>query len=149
MSVTWMTGCWLAVGVTVSPQEAPSTEGPPPQEVQAPPHRRPMIEREGKTLLWAAGNPNSENVAWFDVTGSQVDPAEFQRGVGRDTIPPVKDPEFARPDDPRLVAAQVTDETEVLGVVYDGIAKAYPMAVMDRQEVVNDQFGETPVAVLW
>ena len=26
----------------------------------APSHRRPMIEREGKTLLWAKGDPRSE-----------------------------------------------------------------------------------------
>ena len=37
----------------------------------------------------------------------------------------------------------------MLGVAIDGIARAYPVNVMDLHEVVNDRFGDKSYAVLW
>ncbi|MCH8969816.1 MAG: hypothetical protein IIA66_11950, partial [Planctomycetes bacterium] len=46
-----------------------------------------LKEQNGRTLLWAKGDPASEESQWFDVTNAPIDPAEFQYGIGKDTIP--------------------------------------------------------------
>lgn len=56
-------------------------------------------------------------------------------------------------DDPRFVAAGEADfmapEERVLGVVHDGVAKAYSLWHLDRHEIVNDRIGRYPIAVTW
>ena len=46
--------------------------------------------------------------------------------------------------DPRFPAL-----SRVVGVSVDGVDKAYPFEVLGEALVVNDELGETPVAVLW
>lgn len=111
-------------------------------------HERPIVERDGKRLLWAGEDPDG-TVHWFDVTDAEIDPTRFQYGIGRDTIAPIDDPIFVAPDDPRLAERGVTPNWSVLGVEIDGEARAYPVPVMSRHEVVNDRFGGEAFAVLW
>ena len=40
---------------------------------------RPIVERDGKLLLWARGNPNSDDAKWLDVTESLIDPRVCSR----------------------------------------------------------------------
>ena len=111
-------------------------------------HERPIVEQDGRTLLWANEDDAGE-VGWFDMTGSTIDPHRFQFGIGKDTIEPIDEPEFVPIEDPRLALRGVTLETEVLGVEIDGIARAYPVNIMSMHEIVNDDFGGKPYAVLW
>lgn len=106
-------------------------------------HHRPIVERDGRTWLWAGEDD------WFEVSNAPVDPTRFQFGIGRDTIPSIDEPEHVAPDDPRLEEAGVDGETAVLGVLQEGQARAYPVALLDRHEVVNDTFGGEAFAVLW
>lgn len=106
-------------------------------------HSKPIVVEDGRTLLWAGEDD------WFDVTDSAINPATFQYGIGRDTIPSIDEPKFVRGDDPELKAAHVEMDTMVLGVTREGVSKAYPVFLMDSHEVVNDQFGEKAYAVLW
>lgn len=62
-----------------------------------------------------------------------------------DAIPAIDEPEFVVADDADFMQA---DEA-VIGVVKDGVAKAYSLWHLDRHEIVNDWFGATPVAVTW
>lgn len=66
------------------------------------------------------------------------------QGCGEpDCIPSIDQPEF-------LPAADVgfLDEDDLVMVVsMDGDSRAYPTRILDRHEVVNDRFGELPVAV--
>ena len=111
-------------------------------------HDQPIVEEDGRRLLWA--NEDDEgNVDWFDMTDSTIDPVRFQFGIGKDTIDSVDRPQFVPIDDPRLPERGVTRETEVLGVEIDGIARAYPVVLMDLHEVVNDRFGDKAFAILW
>ena len=114
----------------------------------APFHDRPIVEEEGKRKLWA-GETEEGVVEWFDMTDSTVDPHRFQYGIGKDTISSIDRPEFVSPEDPLLAARGVNTETPVLGVTINGISRAYPVAVMDMHEVVNDRFGDKAFAVLW
>ena len=64
-------------------------------------------------------------------------------GPSRDGIPAL----FA----PNFIAANAADflrpDDRVLGVTLNGIAKAYPIRILNYHEVVNDRFKGTPVAV--
>jgi hypothetical protein len=64
-------------------------------------------------------------------------------GPARDAIHSVDAPKFAA----LAEATWVRGETPVIGVVFAGQARAYPIHVMEYHEVVNDVFGETPVVV--
>jgi len=112
-------------------------------------HGKPIIDKGGKRLLWARGEPNSPNAEWFDVTASTIDPARFQFGIGKDTIPSIDDPIFVEVDDARLSAAGIHKETMVIGFALGGEAKAYPIPILDRHELVNDRVGGKPVTVGW
>ena len=37
----------------------------------------------------------------------------------------------------------------VIGVELDGIAKAYPVSLLNRREMVNDQLAQLPILVTW
>jgi hypothetical protein len=111
-------------------------------------HDRPIVEEDGRRLLWA-GEDDEGSVEWFDMTGSTIDPQRFQFGIGKDVIASVDRPEFVPFDDPRLAERGISRETDVLGVEIDGIARAYPVSLMSMHEVVNDRFGDKAYAVLW
>jgi hypothetical protein len=54
--------------------------------------------------------------------------------------------------DPQFVAANeadIPDEAWVLGVVIDGEAHAYSLNLLNHHEIVNDRFGNLPVAAVW
>ena len=44
---------------------------------------------------------------------------------------------------------QTADDLMVIGYVMEGEARAYPTALLDRHEVVNDEFKGKPVTVGW
>lgn len=133
--------------------ETPTPEAPiheaPTQQPKRKLHDRPMLEKDGKVLVWAREDQRTGATEYFDMTGALIDPRELQFGIGKDTIASIDQPEFLAIDHPRLLAANVNDATPVLGVVIDGVSKAYPLSVMRRHEVINDYFGKTPYAVLW
>jgi hypothetical protein len=83
----------------------------------------------------------------FDVTQHSV-PIEDLRGGGppKDGIPSL--------DRPRFVAAREADKflnsgDRVLAVERNGVAKAYPIRILNWHEIVNDDVGGQPVAVTW
>ena len=124
---------------------------------QAPYHSRPIEERDGRRYLWAAGGPEigaqgevrrSETI-WFDVTGAKVDVKTFQYGIGKDKIPAMDEPNFVEADDPLLERIGIGPDMEVIGYEKDGVAKAYPIPIMSRHELVNDEFGGEPLLVGW
>ncbi len=112
-------------------------------------HDRPIVEKDGKVLVWAKEDENTGKTEYFDLTGALIDPYELQYGVGKDSIRSIDEPQFVNPSDPRLAAAGIQDDTEVIGVELGGESKAYPVFVMSRHEVVNDIFAGQPYAVLW
>jgi len=67
----------------------------------------------------------------------------MQGGPPRDGIPAINNPKFLKAGEGDFLS----DEDEVLGIVKNGIAKAYPIRIMNYHEVVNDFFGEDPIIV--
>jgi hypothetical protein len=81
-----------------------------------------------------AGEPVDLPVSWADI----------QRPLPQDAIPAIVEPVFADDWsglDPESVGRDgLGDDAAVVGVERDGAARAYPLAVLDRHEVVNDRF---------
>jgi hypothetical protein len=65
-------------------------------------------------------------------------------GVPRDGIPPIDDPEFES-----IEAADewLEPQSPVIALVVGEVARAYPLAILTRHEIVNDVIGDRPVAV--
>lgn len=120
-----------------------------------------VIHKDGKTLLWAGGDRNDpEKAQWYDYTGSPIPAAELQFGIGKDRIKSIDDPLFVKPNDPRLMKigpspyrrgekVNTPDDINVIGYVVDGEARAYPAALLDHHELVNDRIKGKPITVGW
>jgi hypothetical protein len=94
----------------------------------------------------APRNINNARVWETDFCQSNIDIASEVRwgGVPRDGIPPIDNPEFESIED---ASEWLRDRSPVISFELDGDARAYPLAILTRHEIVNDRFGETPVAV--
>ena len=64
-------------------------------------------------------------------------------GVPRDGIPPIDNPSFESID-----SAQdwLQPQSPVIALEVNGMARAYPLAILTRHEIVNDTVGDVPVA---
>ncbi|MDA8597235.1 DUF3179 domain-containing protein [Candidatus Pacebacteria bacterium] len=81
----------------------------------------------------------------FDLTDTLVPVAEIlSGGPPKDGIPSIDKPTFTN-----AAEAAYADDDMILGVVHNGVAKAYPISIMNWHEIVNDDFGGVPVAVTY
>jgi len=93
------------------------------------------------TALQAADVKNGFDVSDALVPGNKI----FWGGVYRDGIPAINAPKFVTPQEARLMR----DWDRVLGVFHNGIAKAYPIKIMEKHEAVNDVFAGESVVVTY
>lgn len=85
-------------------------------------------------------------VCAFDLSNSRVPPTEIvSGGPPKDGIPAILTPKLVRASE----ATFLDERDRVVGVVRDGEAKAYPLAILNWHEVVNDTVGGRPVAVTY
>jgi hypothetical protein len=97
-------------------------------------------------LLVGANGAAATRLHGFDVTAALVPVAELRPGgPPRDGIPALTDPAFVAADR----ASHLKPADRVLGVRVNGVAKAYPLGIMNWHEIVNDQFAGVPVAVTY
>jgi hypothetical protein len=69
----------------------------------------------------------------------------FQGCPQRDCIPSIDQPEFLKTSNVDFLDG----DDIVLSLRHGNITRAYPTRILDRHEIVNDTFGETPVAVTY
>ncbi|MCI0359330.1 MAG: DUF3179 domain-containing protein [Planctomycetaceae bacterium] len=94
-----------------------------------------------------------EFVAWqqpqdsqFDLSQVTIPKSEIRSGgPPKDGIPALTSPKLLAAD----AATYLRDDDRVIGVVIGDEARAYPLAIMNHHEVVNDQIGSTLVAVTY
>ncbi len=92
-----------------------------------------------------AAGPNPADVNGFDISNASVPTPAIQRGgPPRDGIPAIDRPKFVHAKQARLGVNE-----RVLGVVLHGLARAYPVRILNWHEVVNDRFGERAVVVTY
>ena len=90
-------------------------------------------------------NPNNPGVWQTDFTKHSVPFDEiFSGGVPRDGIPPIDDPVTSQIAE---VEGLIGDTEPVISVQVNGAARAYPLGVLMRHEIVNDELGGMPIAV--
>ena len=70
----------------------------------------------------------------------------FSGGVRRDGIPPIDNPQFI---DIAQADEWLTDMQPVIALEVGGEAKAYPLQVLTRHEIVNDEIAGVPVTVTY
>ncbi len=81
----------------------------------------------------------------FDIRGALIPAQAIQRGgPPRDGIPAIDRPRF-------VPAAQsgLADGDRVLGLALGGVARAYPVRILNWHEIVNDRIDGRPVAVTY
>lgn len=97
------------------------------------------------TVLGAAavfGGAQAKN--GFDLTAAAIPAAEIlSGGPPRDGIPAIDEPVFTA----AAAADFMHDDDGVLGVVVDGVARAYPIKILNWHEIVNDDINGMPFVV--
>lgn len=92
-----------------------------------------------------AAGPDPAAFNGFDITNVSVPTQAIQRGgPPRDGIPAIDHPKFVPAKQARLGVNE-----RVLGVALHGLARAYPVRILNWHEVVNDQFGAQAVVVTY
>lgn len=66
-------------------------------------------------------------------------------GPGRDGIPSINNPKFIV--DPGVDLGGLLEEELVIGIYFEGEARAYPHYIMDWHEIVNHDIGNDPIAL--
>ncbi len=66
-------------------------------------------------------------------------------GTGKDGIPSIDEPKFII--DPGVNSGGLADDELVVGIYFEGEARAYPHYILDWHEVVNDVVGNDPIAL--
>lgn len=66
-------------------------------------------------------------------------------GPPKDGIPAILEPKFIDSENTRFL----NPDDQVIGMVIEGEAKAYPLNILTWHEVVNDTVGEIPIMVTY
>ncbi len=95
-------------------------------------------------LVMAASGAYARSLNGFDLDDVLVKRKLIRSGgPPRDGIPSIDSPRFVEAGE----ADYLADSDRVLGVVIDGVTKAYPVKILNYHEIVNDYFGDVPVTV--
>ncbi len=98
-------------------------------------------------LLCLALPAMARSLNGFDLSASLVPAGEIlPGGPPRDGIPALDAPRFIPADE---AESEVRDGDRVLGLVIDGEAHAYPIAIMNWHEIVNDTLAGRAVVVTY
>ena len=90
-------------------------------------------------ILSGCSNSSEPNLDGWN----ELPDAIFSGGVPKDGIPSITNPEWKNASEVNWLA----DTALVAGVVIDGQAYAYPHAIMDQHEIVNEPNRETPYTI--
>ena len=113
-----------------------------PAELIGPAPERPLTNDDRttfSTLNWKT------NLKKRTVNLKEIVPA----GPPRDGIPPIYSPQFWTIQEMQESEPWLVDRTPVAVASLNGETRAYPLGILIYHEVVNDKFGETPVAITY
>jgi len=99
-------------------------------------HQFPLLGLLLFLLLPAASQGRERMLNGFDLSGALIPVRDIESGgPPRDGIPSIDDPRFVGASKASFLAP----EDRVLGVAIEGEAKAYPVAILNWHEIVNDR----------
>jgi len=91
------------------------------------------------------GVPPHERIE-FDLSQLSIPIGELRfPGLSKDGIPALTNPALIPADE----ASALPPEARVIGAVVEGEARAYPLRILNRHEIVNDRIRDVPVAVTY
>lgn len=103
--------------------------------------RRPISVDHGKVFraggrlwLWGGGDKTRH----FDITQSRLRPSQLHYGIGREAFPALIAPRF---EPVSGAEKRLADGDRVLTASIQGRTHVYPLALLERHEVVNDELG--------
>lgn len=103
-----------------------------------------IILLAGVNLSAVSGEEPSFNNG-FDVENGLIKPNEIDHGgPGRDGIPSLDSPKFLAGS---ARETQIDSTERIMGVNLNGVAKAYPIKILELHEIVNDQFNGTALTI--
>jgi hypothetical protein len=79
-------------------------------------------------------------------TGEKYDNYEIVTVLPRDAIPAIDNPKFLTLDEAN---ESYQDDELILGVEFNGDARAYSIPLLSSHEIVNDTVGGEKIAVTW
>ena len=103
-------------------------------------------EENGCVLLWA-GSGRPGQAGWFDVSATNLPLRQFEYAFGRDKVRAIDYPILQ--DGNGEIVRRIYIERPVLGIVVGGEPRAYPLTVLEKVEVVNDEIAGRPLAVTY
>ncbi len=87
----------------------------------------------------------AQDLKGFDLENSIIPLGEIKDGgPPKDGIPAIDHPKFMAGSKSRL-----RNNSRILGVFHNDVAKAYPISILNYHEIVNDFFHEDPVVVTY
>jgi len=97
-------------------------------------------------LLATAQAASARTLNGFDLDDATIPADAIEKGgPPRDGIPSIDRPKFLAADD----ADFLEGDDRILGVTLDGEARAYPIAILNWHEIVNDRIGDQHFAVTY
>ena len=111
-------------------------------------HDRPaqfLTNKDGRKLLYAL--KEGDKIEYFDVTDAAVEMDSLSGGFGRDSNPSIDYPIFEASDTER--ALRLRPRQDVYGLGDARSARAYPVELLNRVEVVNDRLGDSALAIVF
>lgn len=95
-------------------------------------------------LLGAVQTLSAASLNGFDLDNASIPADEIHHGgPPKDGIPAIDDPRFVEAD----AAGFLAPDDRVMGMRHNGVAKAYPIKILNYHEVVNDEFNGEGVVV--
>jgi hypothetical protein len=92
----------------------------------------------------AAATLQAQEMNGFDLRGASIPADQIHAGgPPRDGIPSIDKPRFL----PAALATFMRADDQVLGLVRNSVARAYPIRILNWHEVVNDRFGDEAVTI--
>jgi hypothetical protein len=105
--------------------------------------QQPKVRVKKKPKYISAGRGQEP----WDVTRHLIPLREIQSGgPPKDGIPALTNPAFVSANEANRL---LRPSDIVLGVEFGGVAKAYPVRILNWHEIVNDDVGQQPVLVSW
>jgi Protein of unknown function (DUF3179) len=119
--------------VSINPN--PSFAEPPPD----------WFHDEGDaSVLWSGWREGKNH--WYRFGQGEIDPRRISMPLGKDVIQAIDYPLLEQ--EGGRCWSRIPPEAFVAGFDHRGTATAYPLKVLDKVEVVNDQYGDHPVLVV-
>lgn len=106
-----------------------------------------LHDEDGKTLLWARWDRDAAKHTWFVLGKGEVSAEHLSHPLGRDSVRAIDAPKLELGGG-EVWSAMPAHAPLVVGE-FQGIPLAYPMEVLDKVLIVNDEVHKRPILVLY